>query len=95
MELESKLSEAQKEVSEGGPLKSRRSPGEWIPRPPEKYALNGHRATITRVCILKVYVRDLFFQSMKYIIMMTDLNRKSTFHIYLKNMTHFKSLLNL
>lgn len=49
MELESKLSEAQKEVSEGGPLKSRRSPGEWIPRPPEKYALNGHRATITRV----------------------------------------------
>lgn len=53
MELESKLSEAQKEVSEGGPLKSRRSPGEWIPRPPEKYALNGHRATITRVSQIK------------------------------------------
>lgn len=50
MELESKLSEAQKEATEGGPLKTRRSPGEWIPRPPEKYALNGHRATITRVC---------------------------------------------
>lgn len=49
MELESKLSEAQKEVSEGGALRSKRSPGEWIPRPPEKYALNGHRATITRV----------------------------------------------
>lgn len=49
MELEAKLSEAQKEVTESGPLKSKRSPGEWIPRPPEKYALNGHRATITRV----------------------------------------------
>lgn len=49
MELEAKLSEAQKEVSEGGPIKTKRSPGEWIPRPPEKFTLNGHRATITRV----------------------------------------------
>lgn len=55
MELEAKLSEAQKEVSEGGPLKTKRSPGEWIPRPPEKYALNGHRATITKVIFHPVF----------------------------------------
>lgn len=54
MELEAKLSEAQKEVSEGGPIKAKRSPGEWIPRPPEKFTLNGHRATITRVSISSV-----------------------------------------
>lgn len=49
MELEAKLSEAEKEVKEGAPTKSKRSPGEWIPRPPERYSLSGHRATITRV----------------------------------------------
>lgn len=49
MELEAKLSEVQKEASEGGSIKVKRSPGEWIPRPPEKFTLNGHRATITRV----------------------------------------------
>lgn len=49
MELEAKLSEAQKEASEGGPIKAKRSPTEWIPRPPERFTLNGHRATITRV----------------------------------------------
>lgn len=48
MELEAKLSEAEKEVIEG-PSKAKRSPGEWIPRPPEKFSLTGHRATITRV----------------------------------------------
>lgn len=51
MELEAKLSEAQKEASEGGPIKAKRSPSEWIPRPPERFTLNGHRATITRVRI--------------------------------------------
>lgn len=50
MELEAKLSEVQKEASEGGSIKVKRSPGEWIPRPPEKFTLNGHRATITKVC---------------------------------------------
>lgn len=54
MELESKLSEVQKEVSEGGALRSKRSPGEWIPRPPEKHTLNGHRATITRVHLFRI-----------------------------------------
>lgn len=51
MELEAKLSEVQKEASEGGSIKIKRSPGEWIPRPPEKFTLNGHRATITRVSV--------------------------------------------
>lgn len=49
MELEAQLSEVQKEASEGSSIKVKRSPGEWIPRPPEKFTLNGHRATITRV----------------------------------------------
>lgn len=49
MELEAKLSEAEKEVIDGAPTKAKRTPGEWIPRPPEKFALCGHRATITRV----------------------------------------------
>lgn len=49
MELEAKLSEAEKEVIEGAPTKTKRSPGEWIPRPPEKFSLTGHRASITRV----------------------------------------------
>lgn len=55
LDLESKLTEAEKEVIEGAPTKAKRSPGEWIPRPPEKYALPGHRATITRVIFHPVF----------------------------------------
>lgn len=57
MELEAKLSEAEKEVKEvsSGPAKTKRSPAEWIPRPPEKYALSSHRATITRVIFHPVF----------------------------------------
>ena len=47
-ELESKLNEAEKEFSSGAPTREKRSPGEWIPRPPEKYELTGHRAPVTR-----------------------------------------------
>lgn len=49
MELEAKLSEAQKEFMEGAPTRGKRTPAEWIPRPPEKFCLTGHRATITKV----------------------------------------------
>jgi len=49
MELESKLSEAEKEFIEGAPTRGKRSPTEWIPRPPEKYCLAGHRAPVTKV----------------------------------------------
>lgn len=33
----------------------KRSPLEWIPRPPEKFCLTGHRATVTRVVFHPVY----------------------------------------
>lgn len=49
MELESKLSEAEKEFIEGAPTRAKRSPADWIPRPPEKFCLNGHRAPVTKV----------------------------------------------
>lgn len=55
MELESKLSEAQKEFIEGAPTRAKRTPTEWIPRPPEKFCLTGHRATITKVFKMKFY----------------------------------------
>lgn len=55
MELESKLSEAQKEFIEGAPTRAKRTPAEWIPRPPEKFCLTGHRATITKVILTVVY----------------------------------------
>jgi platelet-activating factor acetylhydrolase IB subunit alpha len=41
MELESKLHEAEKEYIEGAPTRGKRSPAEWIPRPPEKFCLTG------------------------------------------------------
>ena len=49
MELEGKLSEAEREFIAGAPTRDKRSPAEWIPRPPEKYRLTGHRAPVTRV----------------------------------------------
>ncbi|KPJ09482.1 Lissencephaly-1-like [Papilio machaon] len=55
MELESKLSEAQKEFMEGAPARGKRTPAEWIPRPPEKFCLTGHRATITKVVFHPVF----------------------------------------
>ncbi|XP_019850069.1 PREDICTED: lissencephaly-1 homolog [Amphimedon queenslandica] len=49
MDLETKLSEVQREVVEGGATRKSRSAADWIPRPPEKFELSGHRATITTV----------------------------------------------
>lgn len=49
MDLESKLQEALQEVTTGGPTREKRQPSEWIPRPPEKFELKGHRDTVTRV----------------------------------------------
>ncbi|KAL3170112.1 hypothetical protein MRX96_015173 [Rhipicephalus microplus] len=42
MELESRLAEAEKEYISGEPTREKRSPTEWIPRPPEQHALTGH-----------------------------------------------------
>lgn len=64
MELEAKLTEAEKEVIEGAPTKNKRTPGEWIPRPPEKYSMSGHRASITRVS----YWTFLFKKPKEYIV---------------------------
>lgn len=55
MELETKLNEAEREYIAGAPTRDKRSPTEWIPRPPEKYCLTGHRAPITRVIFHPLY----------------------------------------
>ncbi|XP_066137499.1 lissencephaly-1 homolog [Euwallacea fornicatus] len=55
MELESKLNDAEKEYIEGAPTRNKRSPTEWIPRPPEKFCLTGHRDPVTRVIFHPVF----------------------------------------
>ena len=55
MELEAKLAEAEKEFNTGAPSRDKRSPSEWIPRPPERYALSGHRSPITKVLFHPVF----------------------------------------
>ncbi|KAJ7387324.1 Positively regulates the of the minus-end directed microtubule motor protein dynein [Desmophyllum pertusum] len=55
MDLESRLSEAEKEAHTGSTLKKTRSPEDWMPRPPERYALTGHRSPVTRVLFHPVY----------------------------------------
>ncbi|XP_013772413.1 lissencephaly-1 homolog [Limulus polyphemus] len=55
MDLEAKLAEAEKEYIAGAPTREKRSPSEWIPRPPERYTLTGHRAPVTRVIFHPVF----------------------------------------
>lgn len=55
MDLESKLSEYEKEFTGAGPIRDKRSPVEWIPLPPERHALKGHREPITRVIFHPVF----------------------------------------
>lgn len=55
MDLEAKLQEAEREYVHGAPTRDKRQPGEWIPRPPEKFCLSGHRSPITRVIFHPVY----------------------------------------
>ncbi|VDN42926.1 unnamed protein product [Gongylonema pulchrum] len=55
MELEVKLKEAEREYMQGAPTRENRQPGEWIPRPPEKFCLTGHRSPITRVIFHPVF----------------------------------------
>jgi len=54
-ELEGKLVEAEKEFISGAPTRDRRTPNEWIPRPPEKFSLVGHRAPVNRVLFHPTY----------------------------------------
>jgi platelet-activating factor acetylhydrolase IB subunit alpha len=55
MDLEAKLAETEKEFNQGGPTRDKRSPTEWIPRPPEKYSLTGHRSPVTKVIFHPVF----------------------------------------
>lgn len=55
MDLEAKLAETEREYIAGAPTRDKRSPTEWIPRPPEKYSLTGHRAPVTRVVFHPVF----------------------------------------
>ncbi|KAL6471149.1 hypothetical protein MHYP_G00197990 [Metynnis hypsauchen] len=55
MELESKLNEAKEEITLGGPIGQKRDPKEWIPRPPERYSLSGHRSPVTKVIFHPVF----------------------------------------
>lgn len=54
MELESKLSEAEKEFIEGAPTRGKRSPNEWIPRPPEKFTLTGRNCTVAHMVGVRI-----------------------------------------
>lgn len=55
MELETKLADVEKEYLSGAPTREKRSAADWIPRPPEKYTLWGHRAPLTRVAFHPIY----------------------------------------
>jgi len=55
VELEARLAETEKEIRSGAPGKDKRNSSEWIPRPPEKYCLTGHRSTVTRVIFHPVF----------------------------------------
>ncbi|KAK7882101.1 hypothetical protein WMY93_028275 [Mugilogobius chulae] len=55
MELESKLNDVKDDIHFGGPVSQKRDPKEWIPRPPEKYSLRGHRSPVTRVIFHPVF----------------------------------------
>lgn len=55
MDLESKLNELQNETRDGIVPRDRKDPSEWIPRPPERHTLSGHRLPITRVLFHPVY----------------------------------------
>ena len=49
------MSEAEKEFISGAPTREKRTPSEWIPRPPEKYSLVGHRAPVNRVLFHPIF----------------------------------------
>ena len=55
MDLEFKLQEALQEMTNGGPTKEKRISTDWIPRPPEKFQLKGHRETISRVIFHPIF----------------------------------------
>lgn len=75
MDLELKLQDALQEATTGGPTREKRQPGEWIPRPPEKFELKGHRDTVTRVVFHPTY--DLIASSSEDATIKVDLDLSS------------------
>ena len=55
MDLEAKLADAEKEFHSGGPTRDKRDPSEWIPRPPERFSLSGHRSPVVKVIFHPVF----------------------------------------
>jgi len=53
--LEEKIKQMDKEVMSGGPSREKRHVGEWIPRPPERCMLQGHRLPVTRVVFHPIF----------------------------------------
>lgn len=56
-ELEARIAELEssKQLVNNPNSEAKRSPTDWIPRPPEKFLLQGHRAQVTRVIFHPVY----------------------------------------
>ena len=54
MDLESKNTHLQEELN-NAPVRKQSSSVDWIPRPPEKHDLTGHRSPVTRVAFHPVY----------------------------------------
>ncbi|EDV22638.1 Lissencephaly-1-like protein [Trichoplax sp. H2] len=55
MDLELRLNNTTREMNSGVPTRNSRSSNDWIPRPPEKHSLSGHRSPITCVVFHPVY----------------------------------------
>lgn len=54
MELETKSAQMQEEIN-NAPIRKQTSSVDWIPRPPEKQSMTGHRSPITRVVFHPIY----------------------------------------
>ncbi len=54
-ELEAQIDSMKSNENRNGIPGEKRLPSDWIPRPPEKFTLSGHRATVTQVIFHPVY----------------------------------------
>jgi len=54
MDLENKMTQMQEELN-NAPVRKAANSTDWIPRPPERYSLTGHRSPITRVVFHPVF----------------------------------------
>ncbi|KAI9015549.1 WD40-repeat-containing domain protein [Hyaloraphidium curvatum] len=54
LDLEGKVAQLQEELA-AGPARRQAGTGDWLPRPPERHELQGHRSPVTRVAFHPVY----------------------------------------